>query len=193
MRPKLMVAGVGNVIKDSMISHSEESRERMAALVEELNGESDRAVAVVGAAWVEESLQQAIESVLHPHDAAREKLFTGSGAITTFAAKIELACMFGFMTDAIRKDLHAIRWIRNRFAHVITQKATQAKLSFTEDAVRHRCLALNCIAFTKPTDPRVAFTRACAVLNNDFHQIIFMSGKVPDAGRVIAQGVDALT
>ncbi|MEJ8814337.1 hypothetical protein WKW77_24860 [Variovorax ureilyticus] len=47
------------------------------------------------------------------------------------------------------------------------------------------------------SDPREAFMRGCATLSNDFEMILFMSGgkvskggKVPDSGRVFAEGVD---
>lgn len=173
-----------------MDPYSEEAREREAALIAELNGESERACAVVGAAWVEEALQSAIESVLHPHDDARRALFTGMGPLSAFAAKIDLACVFGFMTDSVRKDLHAIRRTRNDFAHVIAHQSTQAKLSFNSDFIRARCLALRCVAHLNLTDPREAFTRACVTLNGDFYFIGLMSSKVPDCGQVFAQGVD---
>lgn len=173
-----------------MDPQSEEAHKRSAALVAELNGESERACAVVGAAWVEESLQWAIESVLHPHEEARRQLFTGSGALTAFAAKVDLACALGFMTDSIRKDLHDIRRIRNEFAHAIAHRATQAQLSFKSDFIRDRCLALRCIKHLNLTDPREAFTQACATLNGDFYFISLMSSKVPDCGQVYAQGLD---
>lgn len=173
------------------------SEERMAALAAELNGESARAAAIVGAAWVEEELQQAIESVLHQHDEAREKLFTGMGGLAAFEAKIELGCLFGFMTDAIRSDLHAIRRTRNDFAHQIVEKKTQAKLSFETDSIRQRSLALRCVKHLKLTDARAAFIQACVLLNEDFHNIAFMSrkvpdenGKVPDCGQVFAEGAE---
>jgi len=173
-----------------MDPYSEEALARKAALAAELSGESERACAVVGAAWVEEALQRAIESVLHPHDEAFKRLFRGSGGLTAFAAKIDLACVFGFMTEPIRKDLESIRRIRNEFAHVIAHETTQAKLSFASPSIRDKCLALRVVAHRKPTDPREAFTRACASLNYDFNNIAFQSSKVPDAGRVFAIGVD---
>jgi hypothetical protein len=173
-----------------MNPNSAEAEERKAALAAELVGESERACAIVGAAWVEEALQQAIESVFHPHQEARDKLFTGTGALTAFEAKIELACVLGFMTESIRKDLHAIRRIRNDFAHAIAHRATQAKLSFESDDIRKRCLALRVVKHLQPTDPRIAFTQACGALNFDFSNIAFMSSKVPDSGRVFAIGVD---
>lgn len=183
-----------------MSPQTEESRERKyAALLAELHGESERACAIVGAAWVEESLQQAIESVLHPHSEARDRLFSeaAGGPLSTFAAKIDLACVFGFITDSIRKDLQQIARIRNQFAHVIAHKTTQEKLSFSSDYIGHRCLALHCVAHLKLSDPREAFMRGCATLSNDFEMILFMSGgkvpkggKVPDSGRVFAEGVD---
>ena len=169
-----------------MDPYSNEAYERRAALVAELNGESERAAAVVGVAWVEEAVQRAIESVLHPHEKARKALFSGGMGALTVEAKIELACLFGFMTDSIRSDLHIIRKIRNEFSHLIADQK-QAKLSFMTDSVRSRCLELNCVAHLNLKDPREAFTRACAILNFDFNNIEDMSSKVPDCGRVFAE------
>lgn len=169
-----------------MDPNSNEAYERRAALIAELNGESERAAAVVGVAWVEEAVQRAIESVLHPHEKARKALFSGSTGALTVEAKIELACLFGFMTDATRSDLHIMRGIRNKFSHLIADQK-QAKLSFMTEAIRHQCLALNCVAHLDLKDPREAFTRACAILNFDFNNVAEMSRKIPDCGTVFAQ------
>lgn len=49
-----------------------EGQKRFITLVEEMNGESDRAVAIVGAAWVEEALSAAVTPFLHTHGKSQE-------------------------------------------------------------------------------------------------------------------------
>ncbi|WP_426687216.1 hypothetical protein [Rhodanobacter ginsengiterrae] len=159
-------------------------------LVEEMSGESDRAVAVVGAAWVEEAIGKAIESFLENHSEAKQRLFNGAGPLATFSAKIDLARLLGLMTDAIHSDLHTVRKIRNDFAHLVAHKTEHTRLTFSSDHIKDKCLALRCVTTERHTDPRVAFTRACATLNADFEMIGFFGVKLSDGGRVFAKGVD---
>ena len=46
-----------------------------------------------------------------------QKLFGRYGPLATFSAKIDIAYAMGKLTAAGRQDLHAIRNIRNAFAH----------------------------------------------------------------------------
>src|SRR5687768_1256658 len=104
---------------------------RREVFVAEMAGESDRAVAVVGAAWVEEALQGAITDCLDRHVEAQKRLFNGAGPLATFSAKIDLGRLIGIMSDAIHSDLHAIREIRNEFAHRVAHKIDHSRLSFS--------------------------------------------------------------
>ena len=45
-------------------SYSEEALRRQTALVEELTGQTDRGVAIVGTAWVEEAIGEALHNLL---------------------------------------------------------------------------------------------------------------------------------
>jgi hypothetical protein len=58
---------------------SEEAQKRMMALIDEMEGQTDRGVAIVGAAWVEEAMSVAIESFLHSEPKAWKRLFEGNG------------------------------------------------------------------------------------------------------------------
>jgi hypothetical protein len=169
---------------------SEEAQKRLMVLVEEMSGESDRTVAIVGAAWVEEALGNAIESFLQSHSEAWKRLFKGAGPMNSFSAKIDLARLLGMVTNSIRTDLHDIRDIRNEFAHQIAHKTEHTKLSFASSQIREKCLALRCVAHEKPTDARTAFTRACATLNADFEMVVLFGAMVSDSGRVLAKGID---
>jgi len=168
----------------------DEGLKRFAALVEEMNGESDRAVAIVGAAWVEEGLSDAITSFMRPHKKSQERLFGANGPLSTFSAKINLARLLGMVTDAIWSDLHVIRDIRNEFAHHIAHKRDHTRLDFKAEHIGDKCIALRCVAHQNLSDPRDAFTRACAVLNSDFDLQTMMEDKVSDTFRVFAKGVD---
>jgi DNA-binding MltR family transcriptional regulator len=46
-----------------------------------------------------------------------DTLFRGYGPFSTFAAKIDVLFAMGFLSDALRRDLNAIKAMRNNFAH----------------------------------------------------------------------------
>ena len=112
--------------------------------------------------------------------------FGNAGPLATFSAKIDLACLLNMVSDAIRSDLHAIREIRNEFAHQIAHKLEHTRLAFTAQHIRDKCLALRCVAHEDHSDARAAFTRACATLNSDFEMVKFMTEPVKHGGQVIA-------
>lgn len=166
--------------------NSEEAIKRMMALIEEIEGQTDRGAAIVGAAWVEEAISAAIESFLQSDQKAWQRLFDGNGPLATLSAKIDLSRLLGLVSETIRSDLHIIRAIRNEFAHQIAHRTEHTKLGFHSQHIADKCLALKCVAHEKHTDPRVAFVRACATLNADFEMLQFFGVKIPDAGQIFA-------
>lgn len=167
----------------------EEANKRLMALVEEMSGESDRAVAIVGAAWIEEALSDSITSFLQAHEESHKRLFRGGAPLATFSSKIDLSRLLGIVSDTIWADLHRIRDIRNEFAHHIAHKTDNTKLTFAAGHIADKCLALRCVAHEKHSDPRVAYTRACATLNADFDLVTMIGDTVSDTHMVVAKGI----
>lgn len=165
----------------------EDRDKRLIALTDEMNGESDRAVAIVGAAWVEEALSDALISFLHGHAKSYKRLFEGNAPLASFSAKIDLSRLLGMVSDLIWSDLHHIRGIRNEFAHHIAHKTDNTKLTFAAGHISDKCLSLNCVAYERHAEPRVAYTRACAILNADLDFITMVGDKVGDCCKVIAK------
>jgi DNA-binding MltR family transcriptional regulator len=84
-----------------------------------LERESDRAVAVLGPAYLDDGVTQLLTTALVPGESAA-KLLKGEGApLGTFSARIDLAHALALIGDIVRHDLHIVRRIRNRFAHNI--------------------------------------------------------------------------
>jgi DNA-binding MltR family transcriptional regulator len=85
---------------------------------------ADYAIAVVGAAYVEQALKIAILSRLRPEleDAEVDALFDGdqSGPLSTFLARTKLAYAMNIFGPITRKNLEHMRAIRNAFAHAAT-------------------------------------------------------------------------
>jgi DNA-binding MltR family transcriptional regulator len=90
-------------------------------IVEELEQQTDRGAAIIGAALVESLLRQALESrmrVKSPLEKRTAKrLFGTMGPLSSFSAKIDLGVLLGLYPEEVRGDLHRIREVRNQFAH----------------------------------------------------------------------------
>ncbi len=85
-----------------------------------LQKDSDRSVALVGAALIDAELEAALYRFIIPTEAsekAAQKAFGSNGAMSSFSAKIDLGLMFGVYEQPVADDLHTIRKIRNEFAH----------------------------------------------------------------------------
>ena len=148
---------------------TEQDRKRQMTLVSEIESQSDRGVAIIGASWVEEALRVAIKSKLECDDeAVWNKLFENSGPLSSFSAKIDIARLLGIFDRDVYSGLHAIRKIRNEFAHAITGKDLGA-ITFATPHISDRCPSLKIVAGEKHSNPRTAFIRACAVLNSDLY------------------------
>ncbi len=168
---------------------SAEYEERMMVVIRELQGGSDRAVAIVGGAWVEEALQGTLHAAFQPEPGRWKRIVGSHGTLSTFAAKIDIVVLLGLVTKSIASDLKIIRDIRNDFAHNVVHRETQDRLSFESPSVKDQCLALRCIAHEKLTNPRHAFIRACAVLYADFEAMQTFV-QVPHLGTVTAHNED---
>lgn len=167
--------------------YSPEALAKMQALVDELNEQTDRGVAIVGAAWVEESVAASLEDVLPKKSKGKERLFRTDGPISTFSAKIDFLHMLGLISEHIRCDMHRLREIRNTFAHQITHSKTNAKLGFHVSDIKDKCLALKCVEHERLKDPREAYIRACAILNADLEMLRYFGVKLlNDVGKVVA-------
>lgn len=166
---------------------SDEAIARSGALVQELNGQSDRGVAIVGVAWIEEALVAAMHAFLEKDKTSWDRLFRKSGPLSSLSAKIDLARLLALTSNAIHSDLHILRDVRNEFAHSVLDK-DHAPLTFQTPHIKDKCLALKCVKHEEITEPRHAFIRACAVLNSDFYMHEFFGQPLQDGGRVVVRG-----
>ena len=83
--------------------------EQYRAIHADLEGESDRAAAVLGAAYLDELLEQLlVHACVTP---------TAGSAQRNFYSRIEATYAMGLIPEMIRDDLHILRELRNRFAH----------------------------------------------------------------------------
>ena len=86
----------------------------------EFAGESDRATVVFGASFVDSILETILKKSLLPPLRSEDLLFDGLGPLSMFSAKIELAYRTRLIDAEFAKALHALRKLRNEFAHDIS-------------------------------------------------------------------------
>jgi hypothetical protein len=90
-------------------------------VVDELESQTDRGAAIIGAALVESLLRQALEARMRLRTPVEKRtakgLFGTMGPLSSFSAKIELGLLLGLYPEEVRSDLHRIRDARNEFAH----------------------------------------------------------------------------
>jgi DNA-binding MltR family transcriptional regulator len=143
----------------------------MQVVIEELRSQSDRGVAIVGGAWVEEGLLGMLNAAFQPDPRTWKRATGNYGPLSTLSAKIDMAQLLRLVSSQIYSDLNAIRSVRNAFAHDVAHKKTHEQLSFASDDIKDKCLALRCVAHQKLSNPRHAFINACAMLAADFESM----------------------
>lgn len=159
-------------------SYWAERKARESAIANELQHESDRGVAIVGGAWVEEELTTAIESLLHKDKKAWNNLFSTSRPLSSFSAKIDLACLLGVTTRQVTNQLHILREIRNDFAHKISVKNLSPP-SFQSGGIKDKCMELKLASDEAGGNARERFIGACAAICSDLEWYVVMSESVP--------------
>jgi DNA-binding MltR family transcriptional regulator len=93
----------------------------------EIEASPDRVAAIVSAAFVDDKLAVALKARVHHDKDITERLFSHSGALGTFSAKIDFAFMIGMFSKEAVEDLHTIRKVRNEFAHTLKTKSFNAQ------------------------------------------------------------------
>ena len=97
-------------------------------LSEFLKGD-DRTVAILGAALVEESLEQTLRFQLAGDTKVVDSLFKPDRPLGTFGAKIDLCFAIGIIGKITYASLKKIKDVRNRFAHELLMLNDKKKLS----------------------------------------------------------------
>lgn len=92
---------------------------RLVVMMDQLEDEkqTDRAVAIVGAAFVDLVLRDVISAKLLPDDKIMTELFENRGALQDFGSRVTLAYALRLCGSAAYHDLRSIKDIRNAFAH----------------------------------------------------------------------------
>jgi hypothetical protein len=154
----------------------------LEAVLAELETETDRAVAIVGASLIEHYLENALQFRLRPidNDSAkgkeeRDRLYGVNGIFSGISAKIVGAYAMQMIGPTTRRDLEIINKVRNQFAHDMNP------VTFDTDSIRARCNEIVCSqGIAEPDTPRARFLLALRTFSVAFW-LLEVSEEEPDA------------
>lgn len=98
-------------------------------------GESGRAIAIVGGAFLETMLEHILLAFLPENGKESARLMEVNQPLGNFSNKISMCYCLGLIESIIRHDLNIIRKIRNKFAHNL-------HVSFDDEEIRSLCAEL---------------------------------------------------
>ncbi|WP_051334816.1 MltR family transcriptional regulator [Bradyrhizobium sp. Ai1a-2] len=103
-----------------MARRTAHTSEQITSAVKEIQEQTDRGSAIVGAALMEEMLSVVLQKRMSEMNKKHYETFFGqNGPGSTLSNKIELFYALGLCNDSLYKAMHDIRAIRNKFAHRI--------------------------------------------------------------------------
>ena len=100
---------------------SVQNTEQIQAVGEIKHSKSDRAVAIVCGAIVEQRLELSLKWRLRPHDSTHKRLFKPSGPLGPFGNKVDLGFLLYMYDKPTWQALNSICQNRNKFAHNLSQ------------------------------------------------------------------------
>jgi len=132
----------------------EESRSAFRQMMESLKREtSDRAIAIVGAAYLDDRLAQTIRAFFIKRDKPTKELLSTHGALGSFGARIQIAFCLGLLDEDEYHDFGVIQKIRNAFAHQV------ADLTFDELNIAQQCDLLRLLKHSSSTALYQSYSR----------------------------------
>ena len=111
-------------------------RERSRA-EEAFESESDRAVSLITAAFLDDGLEALLKKCLVDRQNLVNELFSYNGPFGTFSARINTAYALGHISEITFNDLNIIRGIRNDFTH------SKQEIIFDTPSIRDRAMNLS--------------------------------------------------
>ncbi len=136
----------------------------LATFLEELNRETDRGLPLVGAALIDDRLEDTLRSFFVEGRSASKILDEANAPLGTFSSRAQACYLLGLIDDFEFAEIALIRKVRNEFAHA------KHGTSFKSEKVQGLCSSLKSelpVGAGYPTnDPRFRFTNAvvCIVL-----------------------------
>lgn len=133
------------------------------AWLKEFQGETDRAAAVLGVAYLDALLESGLRAFLVDDDKRVSRLLKSEGQLGTFSARALASYCLGLISEDQLRELRLLGRIRNRFAHELHG------LSFANAKIEDLCQELRLPkllpwAMGLPDAPRDIFSISVAIL-----------------------------
>lgn len=122
----------------------------------EFNKETERGAALTAAAFLDDLLQKVIEAFLVKNKSGKDLCDGFNAPLGTLSARIAACHALGLISDEENKECHAIRKIRNEFAH-------KMKMSFDIEPVKGLISGMHYAAPGAPNN-RSHFTSSAVVM-----------------------------
>jgi DNA-binding MltR family transcriptional regulator len=162
----------GSVSKLNEMSRSESGLLEAFHFVKTIDQREDRALAILLATQLEETLQDYLLFKMVPLNKTELRgLFNHSAPLATFSGKNEIAYAFRLIGPATYKDIDAVRAIRNAFAH------TWKDMTFQTPEVAAVCASLKTPSFVSaevaqdepwpPAEPRRRFRATVQLIQGE--------------------------
>ena len=136
--------------------------EDLANFVEELRRESDRGLALVAAALIDDKLAETLRHFFCEGGSARKLIDDTNAPLGTFSARTEACFSLGLIDEFEYAEIALMRRVRNEFAHA------KHGMSFQTPRVQGLCSSLKSDlpkgADYPISDPRFRFTNAAVCL-----------------------------
>lgn len=137
--------------------------EDLAQFLQELRRESDRGLALVAAALIDDKLRDVLRSFFCESRTAAKLLDDANAPLGTFSARCEACYALGLIDDDEYFEIGLVRKVRNEFAHA------KHGLSFDSPRVQGLCSSLRSPlpegdGFTTEVDSRIRFMNAAVTI-----------------------------
>lgn len=151
------IAFIESVQEDVICSLPETLRSTISQTInfrKTLSDETDRGLALMAAAYIEDRLANLLRSFFVDDRAVVNPLFEFNGPFGTFSSKIDSAYALGLLPANVRRDIHLVRKIRNSFGHEWTP------LSFSDEPIVSQCREFSLDGMERRSEPRGKFNRS---------------------------------
>jgi mannitol operon repressor len=136
--------------------------EDLAKFVEELKHESDRGLALVALALIDDRLCETLRSFFREGASAAKLLDDGNAALGSLSSRSEACFALGLIDDYEHTEINLLRKVRNEFAHA------KHGISFQTPRVQGLCSGLQSaiqeVGGYSANDPRFRFMNAAVAI-----------------------------
>ena len=171
----------------------EEIYHALNALAAENSAFADYAIAIIGAAYVERSIELSMKGrfvMLKQEEEKRLFNYDSDGPLSDLSAKIKVGFAMYLFGRETRDDLETIRRVRNLFAH--HAKPVQFSLSEVREAVNSLNITKHLVGIKQMqlSDTRGCYVKACCEISHKMQMVVarrttnwnpdWMGGEAPE-------------